>query len=72
MTVARKVLSAAYVAIVAGAVATPAVAEQTYTECVNYWIDQCNQTLQDTPWYEQPAVGAACAAIIAGCARKAV
>jgi len=69
MNTVRKVLAAAFVAVMLLFIATPARATtQGYTECVNYWLDQCNQTLADTPWYEKPVVGAACSALIAGCA----
>jgi hypothetical protein len=68
MKTLRKVLSAAFVAVMLVFIATPARATtQGYTDCVNYWLGQCNQTLADSSWYEKPIIGAACTALIAGC-----
>jgi hypothetical protein len=41
-------------------------------ECANDVLDLCAETLEDCNWIEKVAVGAACAAMLAGCSLEMV
>lgn len=68
MSTLRKLYLAAFVVVLLGSIATPAKAQQTYTECVDYWLDRCNAALEDSNWIQKPIIGASCTVVIAGCA----
>jgi hypothetical protein len=61
----RSIYLVAFVAVI-GATAQP-VAAETVADCYNKVLDRCADALDGARWYEKPAIGILCTAMLVGC-----
>jgi hypothetical protein len=61
----RSIYLVAAVAVI-GATAQPVVAADV-ADCYNKVLDRCADALDGARWYEKPAIGVLCAAMLVGC-----
>jgi hypothetical protein len=57
--------------LVAGGIATPAFASET-NDCYREVLFACADALEESSWWEKPAIGLFCTGMLAGCAFESI